>query len=196
MGNVILSREDILHGLKLLDQKAKQDGIAIDMSIYGGAALILAFDLKRATRDVDVSVTGNLSYVRQAAAEIARTQGWPESWLNDGVKGFLSAHEQMRALDDFAPEGENGGIRIYTPSPEYLFAMKCMAMRPEGMDGSHDFSDIAFLVEEAGIRDTESALKLIEAFYPASRIPARVAFGVEEIMERCQRFRDRTNRQE
>ncbi|MDR3087337.1 MAG: nucleotidyltransferase [Azoarcus sp.] len=184
MGNVILTREDILRGLKCLDQRAKQDGIAVDVSIYGGAALILAFDLKRATRDVDVSVTGNLNYVRKVAAEIARTQGWPESWLNDGVKGFLSAHEQMRALDDFAPEGETGGIRIYTPSPEYLFAMKCMAMRPEGMDGSHDFSDIEFLAGEAGIRDAESALKLIEAFYPASRIPARVAFGVAEIMGR------------
>jgi hypothetical protein len=95
----------------------------------------------------------------------------------------------MRAMDDFAPEGGSGGIRIYTPSPEYLFAMKCMAMRPEGMDGSHDFSDIEFLAEETGIRDAKSALDLIEAFYPASRIPARVALGVEEIMARIARRR-------
>jgi hypothetical protein len=180
----LLNKADILHGLELLDQRARQDGIAIDVSIYGGAALVLAFELDRVTRDVDVAVKGNVDYVRQLAAEIAEAQGWPESWLNDGVKGFLSAQEEMRALDGFAQDGEGGGVRIYTPVPEYLFAMKCMAMRPEGLDGSHDISDIEFLAGEIGIQNAESALALIEEFYPRSRIPAKVAFGVEEIMER------------
>jgi hypothetical protein len=59
-----------------------------------------------------------------------------------------------------------------------------MAMRPESEDGSHDLSDIEFLAKAAGIQDTEAALELIASFYPSARIPPKVAFGVQEIMER------------
>ena len=57
-----------------------------------------------------------------------------------------------------------------------------MAVRPEGLDGSHDISDIESLADAAGIVDAEAALSLVEAFYPASRIPPKVRFGLEEIM--------------
>lgn len=77
-----------------------------------------------------------------------------------------------------------GGLRIYTPTPEYLFAMKCMAMRPAGLGGSHDIADIEALAVEAGLADAASALALIELFYPAALIPPKVRFGTEEIMER------------
>jgi hypothetical protein len=183
-----LQKEDILRGLKRLNQKAKEAGVVVDISVYGGAALILAFSLERATRDVDVVVNGDIGWVRKLSAEIAKEEDWPESWLNDGVKGFVSSNEDMRPLDDFNAETE-GGVRLYTPSAEYLFAMKCMAMRPEAKDGSHDISDIEFLAGAAGIQDAQSALELIESFYPRAQIPAKVAFGVEEIMERIQRNR-------
>jgi len=62
--------------------------------------------------------------------------------------------------------------------------MKCMAMRPEGIDGSHDITDIEALAEIAQIPDAKSALELVESFYPAGRIPPKVRFGVEEVMER------------
>jgi hypothetical protein len=86
-------------------------------------------------------------------------------------------------METFAASPD-GGLRIHVPTAEYLFAMKCMAMRPEGIDGSHDISDIEALAAIAGIADAESALSLVEAFYPAARIPPKVRFGVEEIMER------------
>jgi hypothetical protein len=178
---MILQKTDILRGLKQLDQKAKDAGVVIDVSVYGGAALILAFDLERATRDVDVVVKGDLPLVRKFTAEIAEQNDWPESWLNDGVKGFVAANEDMRPFRSPDVEKE-GGIRIYTPSAEYLFAMKCMAMRAG--EGAHDLADIEFLADAAGIKSTDAALELVASFYPAARIPAKVAFGVQEIMER------------
>jgi len=82
-----------------------------------------------------------------------------------------------------------GGLRVHLPAPEYLLAMKCMAMRPEVIDGSRDISDIAALADAAGIADADAAPALVEAFYPASRIPPKVRFGIEEIMERVGRRR-------
>lgn len=179
----MLDKDDILRGLRRIDVLAKEAGVVVDLSIYGGAALVLAFDIRRATRDVDAVVHGAPHFLRRAAAEVAVAEGWPQDWLNDGVKGFTSSSEQMRLMESFAATA-SGGLRVHIPVPEYLFAMKCMAMRPEGIDGSHDISDIETLADEAEIEDAQAALSLVEAFYPAARIPPKVRFGVEEIMAR------------
>jgi len=179
----MLSREDILRGLGQLDDRAKKSGVIVELSLYGGAALALAFDLRQATRDVDAVVHGAPDFLRDAVREIADAEGWPEDWLNDGVKGFLAAEEEKRLIGLFSASPE-GGLRVFVPTPEYLFAMKCMAMRPEGLAGSHDISDIEALADIAGIADVETAFALVETFYPAARISPKVKFGLEEIMER------------
>lgn len=103
--------------------------------------MAIAFDVRRATRDVDAVVHGAPDFLREAVLEVAAEEGWPEDWLNDGVKGFLSSAEEMRLMDSFSA-ADGSGLRIHVPSPQYMFAMKSMAMRPEGIDGSHDISDI------------------------------------------------------
>jgi hypothetical protein len=179
----VLSREDILRGLRRLDEMARAANQVIDVSIYGGAALCLAFDVRASTRDVDAVIRNATQFVRTAVRAIARDEQWPEDWLNDGVKGFVSTSEDMRLMREFSAS-TGTGLRIFTPSPEYLFAMKCMSMRAEGLDGSHDISDIEILADIAKIADVKEALEIVEQFYPASRIPPKVKFGVEEIMER------------
>jgi hypothetical protein len=179
----ILAKNDILRGLRKIDARAKQSGVLVDLAIYGGAALIIAFDLGHATRDVDAVVRGRPDFLRTAAADVAEEEGWPHDWLNDGVKGFVSSEEEMLLMEDF-PASPDGGLRVHVPSLEYLFAMKCMAMRPEGLDGSHDISDIEALAGKIGFKTSAEALSLIEEFYPSAKIPPKVRFGVEEILER------------
>ncbi len=179
----MFKKEDILRGLRKIDTLAKEAGVVVDLSVYGGAALAIAFDIRHATRDVDAVVQGAPDFLRRAAAAVAEEEGWAVDWINDGVKGFTSSNEQMQLMENFQAS-PTGGLRIYTPTPEYLFAMKCMAMRLEGLEGSHDISDIEALADVAGIKDAVAALSLVEAFYPASRIPPKVRFGVEEIMEK------------
>ena len=180
---MMLSKNDILDGLRLLDEKAKAAQQLVELSIYGGAALAIAFDMREATRDVDAVVNGSPGFLRGAVAEVAAQKGWPEDWLNDGVKGFRSANERMVLMESFQG-GADGGLCISLPAPEYLFAMKCMAMRPEGIGGSRDISDIEGLARVCGIKSAEHAFDLVESFYPSRLIPAKVRFGVEEIMER------------
>lgn len=180
-----LSRDGILRGLKRLDEMAREAHKVIDLSIHGGAALALAFDMRVTTRDVDAVVRGSPDFLRAASARIAEEEGWPADWLNDGVKGLVSSREEMRLMREFGAAG-GSGLRVFMPSPQYLFAMKCMAMRPEGLDGSHDVSDIEALADVANIADARAALEIVEAFYPRRDIPPRVRFGVEEIMERVE----------
>jgi hypothetical protein len=179
----LLSKKDILEGLRLLDANARANNHVVELSIYGGAALSLAFDMRQSTRDVDAVVNGAPDFLRSAVAEVAREKGWPEDWLNDGVKGFRSGNERMVLMESFQG-GAEGGLRVSLPAPEYLFAMKCMAMRPEGIEGSHDISDIEALAHICGFKTADEALNVIEEFYPQHLVPAKVRFGVQEIMER------------
>ena len=182
-GDAMLTKDDILRGLRKIDGRARNAGVLIDLAIYGGAALAIAFDARQATRDVDAVVRGSPDFLRGAAAEIATEENWPVDWLNDGVKGFISDNEAMTLMNGF-PGSPEGGLRIHVPAPSYIFAMKCMAMRPEGIDGSHDVSDIELLANKLGVKTLDEAFSIIEGFYPASRIPAKERFEVEEIMIR------------
>lgn len=185
----MLSKSEILDALGDMDARARAAHLLVDISIYGGAALVLAFDARVATRDVDAVIRSHPEFARDLCRRIAEERDWPEDWLNDGVKGYLSAHESLELMRGF-PGGEDGGLRVHLASAEYLFAMKCMAMRPEGIDGSHDVSDIAALAKRIGLSSAAKALALVEQFYPQQRIPPKVAFGVEEIMERIEAKRD------
>jgi hypothetical protein len=50
--------------------------------------------------------------------------------------------------------------------------------------GSRDISDVEALAVIIGFETPAEALALVEAFYPSSRIPPKVRFGVEEITGR------------
>lgn len=166
---------------------AREAGVTIDLAIYGGAALSMEYNMRDSTRDVDAVVRGNPTFVRNASKTIADEMGWTDSWLNDGVKGFLSSKDttSLRAFKDFEQISDSsGGLRIYTPTPEYIFAMKCMAMRSQSDGGTSDYSDIEKLAEILDIKSPQEAIDIVESFYPASMITPKTLFGVQEIMER------------
>ncbi len=55
----------------------------------GGAAIAVAYDEARSTRDLD-AVFLPTDVVREAAAAVAGRRGLVADWLNDAVKGFLA----------------------------------------------------------------------------------------------------------
>jgi Nucleotidyltransferase of unknown function (DUF6036) len=188
---MLLSKIDILNGLELLSAKARDAHLTVDLAIYGGAALALAFDMRTATRDVDAVIRSHHSFVRNAVREIAAERDWPENWLNDGVKGFTSASEQLRLMQDFQGSPD-GGLRVHIPTPEYLLAMKCMAMRIDDPDADHDIADIKNLAQLLQIETPEAFFDIIAQFYPAAKITPKTAFGVEEIAGQMKHERLRT----
>lgn len=175
-----LTREDILQGLDRINELAKQSGIIVDMAIYGGAALSIAFDITRITRDVDVVVKGDTKFLRWAVTEVAKEMSWEEDWLNDAVKGFTSGSEELVPVEQYR-EATGGGLRVFVPTPEYIFAMKCMSMRTDIRESS-DVNDIRYLATQIPIESVDQALGIVEQFYPKNLIQAKVQMGIEEII--------------
>ncbi len=178
---MLLSKTDIIEGLRLLDKKARDANITVDLAIYGGAALALAFDMRTATRDVDAVIRSHQSFVRNAVREIAADRNWPDDWLNDAVKGFISPSEQMELMKDFQGS-PHGGLRIHIPTPEYLLAMKCMAMRLDDPDAAHDVANIKNLAKLLGLESPEDFFDIIRQFYPESlRVRPRSLSRIAEL---------------
>jgi hypothetical protein len=115
---------------------------------------------------------------------MAAELGWDENWLNDGVKGWLSAIDaepSAKALLRTYPSEQRPGLRVFVAKPEYLFAMKARAMRTGGVASSSDIDDIKMLARELGITGSDQALAIVSKFYPDKVIEPKTRFGLEEI---------------
>jgi len=173
-----LSKERILSALDALNAHLEQKGVIGELCVFGGATMILAFDARLSTRDVD-AVFVPKSEVSEAAALVAGQLDLPVSWLNDGVKGFVSDAGEL--TEEGMPQWPN--LRIFRPSTRYLLAMKCMASRVAGYDTGGDGQDILRLCKELGFSTSDQVLDVVSNYYPVHLIPAKTAFFIEEVIE-------------
>lgn len=122
--------------------------------------------------------------IRRTAQIVAEEFGWPATWINDGVEGFLSANDSdphAKSLFRSYPSEGGPGVRVFVATPAYLFAMKCLAMRASGAERSDDIEDVRHLGTGLGMTNASDALALVMRYYPAGRISPKTRFGVEEI---------------
>jgi hypothetical protein len=166
-----LSAQDIesLFG-DLADELARR-GVRAEIFLVGGAAIALAFDRRRATRDLD-AVFVPTSEVRAAARTVAERRELTDDWLNDAVKGFLPGTDRHRVRFFEAP-----GLVVDIASAEYLLAMKLFASRVET-----DADDIALLYRHLGYTTVDQGLDLVERAYPGRPLPARIRFLLEDVV--------------
>jgi len=96
-------------------------------------------------------------------------------WLNDAVKGYLSPGGEF---DLFL---ELDHLRIFIAQPEYLLAMKCLAMRIG--EAFHDEDDVRYLLRYLNIESYDKAVKIISGFYPEKQFPQKSLYVLEELFE-------------
>ncbi len=170
-----LSRKDITHLFELLNEELRKDDIKGELYLVGGAVMCIAFQSRPSTRDVDALFVP-ATEVRTAAGRIAANMGMEPDWLNDAVKGFLSPEGEF---DLFL---ELDHLRVLIAQPEYLLAMKCLAMRIG--EEYHDEDDVRYLLRYLNIESCKKALEVIYAYYPKEKFPQKSLYALEEILEK------------
>lgn len=122
-----LSREQILDALDRLAQELGSSGGPVNLFVVGGAALVLLYNARSATKDVDAVILGkeDRSDVRRAALAVARQLELPEDWLNEGAKGYL------HGLDPGEILLSRRSLVVQSVSPAQLLAMKLSAWRDD-----------------------------------------------------------------
>ena len=174
-----LTREEILRTLGALSDELGKSGITGEICLFGGTAMMLAFSARLSTKDID-ALFQPTQKIRDIAERIAISRHLPKHWLNDGVKGFLSARHDTTSGN--LPQFPH--LRITMPVPEYLLAMKCMAARIGGTQGeSSDIEDIVFLIRHLGIESAPVVLDIVAAYYPAQQIPPKTQFLIESLFD-------------
>jgi hypothetical protein len=170
---VPLSRRDILRLFELLNDELRGLDTRGELFLVGGAVMCLAHGARPSTRGVDAAFRPS-GRVRQAAVRVAQRAGFEPDWLNDGVKGFMSAQ------GEFAPFLELDYLRVMLAEPAYLLAMKCMAMRL-GAE-SRDEDDVRFLLRLLDVRSLDEAIGLITKYYPLEQIPQKTLYALPELL--------------
>jgi len=167
-----------LQALSSLNEKLQAEGVIGEICLFGGTAMVLAFNARLSTRDVD-AVFQPPDIFRRGALEIAAEMGLPEDWLNDGVKGYVS--NTPAYTRDGLPEMSH--LRVIRPTAEYLLAMKCMAARLPSYTTKGDRDDIAFLIHHLALKDAEAVFGVVEKFYAPEQILPKTHFLIQELLE-------------
>lgn len=154
--------------LEALNSELAVQSLRGEVFLAGGAVMCLVFHARQATKDIDALLVP-AAELRLAARRIAEREGLPADWLNDAVKGFFSANARFDVYQDFSH------LRVFSPHPEYLFAMKCL-------EEFRDREDVAALLMTLGFTRVEEAEAALARYYPLDRYPVRVRYVLEDLL--------------
>ena len=158
-----LSKEDIVGALASLSAELGLTEDTHEVLITGGAALVLLYDARESTKDVDAVVSDDS--VRAAAQNVAQQLGLPEDWLNDGAKGYL--HGVARGEIVF----QTSALVVRALAPPQLLAMKLSAWRDD-----LDIEDARLLLSKI-VGDKESVWEQVQPYLvPGRELKSRYAF--------------------
>ena len=168
-----MTQDQIIQALHRLEEELSKEGLRGEIGIVGGAAMVLAFNARKATKDVD-AIFEPSSQIREAAARIAPRLGLPNDWINDAVKGFMPANSSPRQVILDLPH-----LTVWIPPTPYLLAMKAISARFD----THDAQDLKTRIRFFKIKSPEQVFELIENYYPRKAIPAKTQFFLEELFD-------------
>jgi hypothetical protein len=157
-----------------LSDRLKVRGVKATVFVVGGAAMALAYDDTRSTRDVD-ALFDPAPIVRELVEQIAADHGLEPDWLNDAAKGFLPGND-----DNPVTVFESENLLVQVPSACYLLAMKLHASRDE-----RDLNDAATLWLRLGYTTAQQGIDLLTVYYPASQLLPRLRLIVDDVAERA-----------
>lgn len=135
--------------------------------------MCVALDARESTNDVDATFQPSVA-VLDAAVRVAAKEGVSEAWLNDAVKGYLS---DTGAFETFL---ELSHLRVSCAIPEYMLAMKCLALRTG--HGFQDEADILYLIRNLGVRQYDDAEEILRRYYPIDQYPKRNLLALRELI--------------
>lgn len=176
----MLDHDTCLKALKLLNDEARKKNIYLQLAMYGGAAMLLRFEERSMTRDFDITINaGDRNELMLMSLEVGEQLGLEPGWLNSAVSIYTS-----KSVDDSDFDCLNIGdnLTILIASPQYLLAMKIMAMRMNEAD--HDIEDINLLINHLGLQSSDEALEVVYKYYPRNRVSSDSIDGIRRIFDK------------
>jgi hypothetical protein len=166
-----MTADEIKQYLTELNEELRLMDIKGEVSLYGGAVMVLAFKTRISTKDVD-AIFHPTSEIRAAVRRIAERHDLIDTWLNDGVKGYVVQHSKNVLF-------HLPNLNVYIPEPDYLLAMKALAARAD----TEDETDVLTLIRDLQIESADEVFKIVEKYYPKQQIPPKTQYFIEGLFE-------------
>ena len=173
-----LNRQALLELLVELDQELVAEGQDATVFVVGGAAMALAYDDTRSTRDFDAAFDSsyqNAEGFLRMTSRIGDRHDLDEDWLNDGAKGMMPGDDEDAGL---VYEGQ--ALDVYVASVQYLLAMKLYAARP-----GRDLDDAVKLWSIAGYTSEDQGVELLGEKYPAQLLLPKHRYVIQDVAARA-----------
>ncbi len=159
----LLGRDELREAFRRLADHLRRRRVVGHIYVVGGAAMVLAYDAERITRDVDALLVEAHGPITDAAFGVAAELGLPRSWLNEQASSFLP-----RQPDDAATlVVDYPNLKVTAASPRHVVAMKARAARPRDLD---DLGRLADLLELSSLADV---IAIHDAVFPDDTLPER-----------------------
>jgi hypothetical protein len=158
-----LNREEIESALAELAGQLNARNVKARIYLVGGAVMVLAFDARFSTGDIDGAIHP-IEDVLAVAAEIGERRGLGAEWLNNSASQFIPVFKEP----NWQPIFKSGNVEIVAADERSMLAMKMRAGR-----GSRDRPDINFLVKRCGVTSVAEALDLYKEYFLEDPLPDR-----------------------
>ena len=172
MNEPLLDRELLRRAFTLLAERLATRGVVGEVHVFGGAAMVLAFDARAATRDVDALFEPD-GKVLDAAREVAAELGLPRSWLNNQASRYVSGRAGRGT-----PVFDHPNLRVMTTPTEHLLAMKVRAAR-----AARDGDDVRLLLTVLDLRDIATVEATVARYFPDEPLSQRSRLLLEDLLD-------------
>ncbi len=171
MSERLLDQKILRRAFELLAKHLKRRGVVGEVHVFGGAAMVLAFNSRQAPRDVD-AVFAPDTHVLEAAREVADELGLPKSWLNNQASSYVSG-----VAGRGTPVFDHANLRVMVTPIEHLLAMKVRAAR-----AVRDADDIRVLLNELKITKMSQVIAVVDKYFANEPLSVRSSQLLEDIL--------------
>ena len=164
----------LMEAFRTMDELLADRGLVCSVYEFGGAAMVLAFDERQSTRDVDSRYTSTAP-VEEVVGEVARRLRLPRSWLTEQATAYLPRKGDAAATTVY----DTRNLQVSRASARHLLAMKAAAARRQ-----RDLEDIRLLAAAVGITTVEGVVAVHDQVLPDDPLDQERLARIQEALER------------
>ena len=172
-----LTRAQVVCALTRLGDLCTAAASKVEIALYRGTVMMIAYDCRQATKDVD-AIFHPVGVIEPLIGQVAVELKLPEDWMNSGVKTFVGAREARKKVSEL----EIPGLVLTRPSAEYLLAMKCLAAGLPTLFRTGDVEDIKFLLRKLRLRSIKEVDAIVGDYYGDRRLENGKRWLVEKLI--------------
>ncbi len=152
--------------------RLERAGVQGRLYVAGGAAMALAYDAERLTRDIDAAIIHGHNAVIDAVRAVAGDRGWPSTWLNEQATTYMPQIPDRHSQVVF----DHPALQVAVASPTHMLAMKARAARAQ------DVADVTSLLGRCGLTTADEVDDLVQAVFAGERLGPRQRHWIEDVI--------------